>query len=320
MKGKINKPVWIFVLLALLCSIVEAPALDYIGVVTNTPNLLAYWQFDPVFQTNSCVNGFTGTLQGNAQIGAPGSGVPLSSDPGAEALLLDGSNSYFTTTLIGEITNQGTVLVWVYLTAQPSTAGHIFEITSQSQEQDDFDFQIETDNNTYFFTDSGSSTVYTEPLPLNQWQFLAATFIANSNRCIYLNGQLAASSTAGPHSVNNTEFWIGNDRVFGPRLFEGRIDEVAVFNRALAASEIAAVYSAALGPPLNIAALASNVILAWPTNFPTFLLQTNASLDTTNWGTIPTPYTVNSTNYSVTSPIGVSTTFYRLISSSTPME
>ena len=146
---------------------------NYASHVMFIPNLLGYWRFDPVFQTNSCVNGYTGTLQGNAQIGAAGSGCPLASDQTNQALLLDGVNSYLTTSLTGQIPSQGTILVWVYLTAQPSTAGHIFAIVSQSQGGNDFDFQIETDNHTKFY--AGGVTVYSQALPLNQWHFLAAT-------------------------------------------------------------------------------------------------------------------------------------------------
>ena len=300
-----------FSLTAASVSADQAPS--YLNIVTNTPNLLGYWRFDPIFQTNSVVNGYTGTLQGNAQIGLPGSGCPLLADPANQGLLLDGVNSYLATSLTGQITNQGTVLVWVFLTAQPSTAGHIFQITSQAASGNDFDFQIQTDNHTYFFTDSGGSTVYPQPLPLNQWHFMAATFIANSTRCIYLDGQLVASSSAGAHAVNNTAFWIGNNRVFGPRLFQGRLDEVALFNRALTASEIAAVYSSAIAPRLSITPQNNNVVLTWPTNYPGFALQTNAVLNLQNWGTLATSYGINFTNYAFTNAIGSSTMFYRLM-------
>jgi hypothetical protein len=313
MKMNHSKPAWPAVLFALWCGAAQIQAADYAGIITSTPNLLGYWRFDPVFQTNSIVNSWTGTLQGNAQIGQPGSGCPLDSDPANQALLLDGVNSYLTTSLTGQITNQGTVLVWVYLTAQPSTAGHIFQITSQAAVGNDFDLQIETDNHVHFFTDSGGSTVYAQALPLNQWHLLAATFIANSNRYIYLDGQPVASSTAGSHAVNNTAFWIGNNRVFGPRLFQGRLDEVAVFNRALTASEIAAIYSAARGPALNIVLQKTNVILTWPTNSTGFALQTNGSLNLGNWGTLTTSYGILSTNYAFTNAAGSSLMFYRLM-------
>jgi uncharacterized repeat protein (TIGR03803 family) len=287
---------------------------DYSGIIISTTNLLGYWRFDPVFQVNSWVNGYTGALQGNAQIGPPNSGCPLASDPANQGLLLDGSNSYLTTSLTGRIDSQGTVLVWVYLSAQPSTVGHIFEITSQVQSGtgNDFDFQIQTDNHIYFFTDLGSITVYPQALSLNQWHFLAATFVANSTRSIYLDGQLVASSTAGPHSVNNNPFCIGNDQVFGPHCFQGRIDEVAIFDRALSSSEIAVIYAAAQRPTLNVTPLNNAVLLTWSTNFTGYVLQTTASLSTTNWTTLAAPYGIIATNYAVPNSINGSAAFFRL--------
>lgn len=88
----------------------------YAEGITNTSNLLGYWRFDPTFRFNSCVNGYTGTPQGNASIGAAGSGCPLYLDPENQSLLLDGSSSYLGTSLTGQIGNQGTLMAWVYLT------------------------------------------------------------------------------------------------------------------------------------------------------------------------------------------------------------
>ena len=160
MKTRIINSSWAVGVLTLLCAVEQTHALDYIATVTNTPNLLGFWQFDPTYQSNSSINGYTGTLQGNAQIGPPGSGCPLASDPTTQALLLNGTNGYLSTSLTGQIVSQGTVLAWVYLTAQPATAGHIFQVTSQAKTDDDFDLQIQTDNQIYFYTDTGTSTVY----------------------------------------------------------------------------------------------------------------------------------------------------------------
>ena len=311
--GKSRKRLGSCLALILTCLAPVAGAADYVSLVTSTPNLLGYWRFDPVFQSNSCVNGYTGTFKGNAQIGPPSSGYPLPLDPTNQALLLDGTNSYVLTSLTGRITNQGTVLAWVYLTAQPSTAGHFFQITAQAEGGNDFDFQIQTDNHVYFFTDSGSSTVYAQSLPLDQWHFLAATFVASSNRAIYLDGQQVASSTPGGHSVNNNPFTIGANYVFSGRYFEGKMCEVAVFNRALSALEIATIYAAAGGASLSITPLAGAVVLTWPTNFSGYALQTNGSpANGSGWATLTTNYGVLSTNYAVTDAISASQLFYRL--------
>ena len=263
----------------------------YENLVTNTANLLGYWRFDPLFQTNSCVNGYTGTLQGNAKIGAPGSGHPLPADPANQSLVLDGGNSWLLTSLTGHITNQATVMAWVYLTNQPSVMGHTFYVAGDSQSGDDLDLQIQTDNHVYFFTDNNSpwsSTACTNSLSTNQWHFLAASFVASGNRVIYLDGAPVATSTAGGHSVNNNPFTIGASYVWGGRFFAGRISDVAVFNRALSASEISAFYAAA-SPALTNVTLTVNlsgngVVISWPAAAGGWTLQTNSNLATTNWG------------------------------------
>ena len=224
----------------------EFNPVNYKHLVEGASALLGYWRFDPIYQAASFVNGYAGTLVGNAQIGPPGSGYPFPSNPANQALQLDGVSGYVRTTLTGQITNQGTVLAWVYLTEQPEALGHIFQITSQAALGNDFDLQIETNNYLAFYTDNGSATVFRNALPLNEWHFLAATFTANSNRTIYLDGQAAAISVCGNHTVNGNPLRIGANAIFSDRNFAGKLSDVAVFSRALSDGEIASLYSAAL--------------------------------------------------------------------------
>lgn len=242
---------WFFI--AGLCGgMLEVSAADYASTVQSLPNLVGYWRFDLPTPTHSVVHDYTGALVGNARISSPGLGCRLPSESANQCLLLDGNDSYLPTSLSGQIETEGTVLAWVYLAAQPASAGHFFQITSQSAVGNDFDLQIQTDNHVYFFTDAGTATVYPHELPLQEWHFLAATFVANGLRAIYLDGRPVATSTAKAHVVNNTPLWIGNNRTFGPRCFAGRLDEVAVYNRALTAAEIGLAYAAATAPILDI--------------------------------------------------------------------
>ena len=114
--------------------------LDYVSTVQGTSGLLGYWRFDAASQANSLVNGYTGSFQGNAAVGSTGAGPALAIDSNNTPLVLDGSGDYVQTSLTGNITGAGSVTSWVYLTVQPGTTGHIFQITSQSQVGNDFDF------------------------------------------------------------------------------------------------------------------------------------------------------------------------------------
>jgi Concanavalin A-like lectin/glucanases superfamily len=302
--------------LALFDANASAQGVNYVSTITNTPGLLGYWDFDPGFLTNSLVNGYQGTLYGNAFIGPPGSGAPVPTDPANQGLLLDGQSSYMVTTLTGQIADAGTTMAWVYLTNYPSVAGRIFQITSEGDDGNDFDFQIDTDDLLHFYTDSGGSTVSPQPVPLNQWHLLAGTFVANSVRVLYIDGIPVATNTPGSHSPDDSYYTIGENLQFRGRYFEGTIAEVAVFNQALSAQEISNIYAAAFNTPvLSINQAGNTVVLSWPTNFPDYTLQTNGLLALPGgWADYPAIFNITGTNYQVIDGIGAAAQFYRLSS------
>ena len=221
---------------------------DYATVIENTPNLLGYWRFTTASQANSEVNGYTGTLMGGAAVGDANSGPSVTGDRSNKALVLDGATGVVTTSLSGQIDQQGSIVAWFYLTALPSTTGRAFYIAGESQFGNDFDLQIDPDDMLKFFTEAGAhvtAPVAFTAADLNQWHSVVATFTANATRNLYLDGNLVDSNVPGGHSVNTAPLTIGESSVFTGRFFAGRIDEVAVFDRELTATEVADIYAAA---------------------------------------------------------------------------
>jgi hypothetical protein len=260
--------------------------LSYSNLVVNTPNLLGYWPFAPATQANSFDNGYTGAFQGTAAIGGANSGPLLFNMPGNTALLLNGTNSYDNTSLVGGLSatgtnaDQGTILGWFNLSVLPSTAGRFFTIAGESYDANDFDVQIEMDNKLKFYTDTGSATVAGTAFTsasLNTWIFFAATFNTNVSRSLYVNGALVASSVPGAHNpAEGGSFAIGASDVWPGRYFQGALDEIAIFNRELTAQEISTLYAAGLGLPfipLNIGHAGANVVLSWTDPTSLFSLQ-----------------------------------------------
>jgi MYXO-CTERM domain-containing protein len=240
-------------------------ALDYTQTVENTPGLLAYYQFSGT--TSSSVNGYTGTLTSGASIDVAGSGPALADDPANQALNLNGtSGNELQSSLTSGVSTSGTILAWVNLAQLPSSAGRFFYVAGESAVGDDFDLQIQNDNKIYFYTDSGGN-VSSAPLTaanVGQWLFIAATFTANNDRNLYINGVQVGSDTPGAHGDSMNPFTIGYSNVFGGRAFDGDIDEVAFYNTDLSASQISMI-AASEGTPapepaslgvLGIAALA----------------------------------------------------------------
>src|SRR5262249_25131506 len=85
----------------------------------------------------------------------------------------------------------------------------------------------------------------TANLALNTWTHLAATYDGTTLR-LFVNGMLVSSvATSGPIITSTNQLQIGGDSIYG-QYFQGRIDEVRVYNAALSAAQITADMNTAL--------------------------------------------------------------------------
>ncbi|MDD3170506.1 MAG: LamG domain-containing protein [Candidatus Paceibacterota bacterium] len=83
---------------------------------------------------------------------------------------------------------------------------------------------------------------------LNKWSFLALTHIGNGDRKFYLNGTEISGTYIGTKEAPNVQpssVYIGS-RQGSLEFFDGRIDEVRVYNEAVPASQIQQNYYAGL--------------------------------------------------------------------------
>jgi hypothetical protein len=93
-----------------------------------------------------------------------------------------------------------------------------------------------------------SIALSTSQVPLNQWVLVTAVATANNPDQIYFNGVLQPTKTEGPVwngavSYSGSWFAIGQDEISNYP-FDGLIDEVQVYNVALTANQIQAIYNA----------------------------------------------------------------------------
>ena len=138
-------------------------------------------------------------------------------------------------------------------------------------------------------------------IPSDQWSFVAAVIDGpKSNATLYLyntNGQASATNSDLAHT---NEAWdgearIGSDPQSTGRTFNGIVDDVAVFNRALTPAQILNLYNAAFAtvtPPavtLAIQRLGPNVVLSWPQG--TLLESTNGATGPYFTNNAASPYT-----------------------------
>ena len=88
-------------------------------------------------------------------------------------------------------------------------------------------------------------------LPVNTWTNLAVTY-DGSNLRLYVNGTLTSTTAATGNMANSTlPLRIGANAIWG-EYFAGRIDEVRVFNRALAAAEVTTMMNTPVAGASNV--------------------------------------------------------------------
>jgi len=84
-------------------------------------------------------------------------------------------------------------------------------------------------------------------IPTGSWSHVAMTYDGTTER-LYVNGtQVASGAFSGTISTSNSPFKIGGNAIWG-EWFNGLIDEVRLYNRALSAAEIQTDMNAAISP------------------------------------------------------------------------
>lgn len=252
---------------------------NYNSVLPITVNLknrlLAYYPF----------NGNVGDSSGNAKHGTAVGAVTYGTDHNGSvnsALSLTGgfNNGRVTTNssmFNFQYTDSFTVAFW-FLDAG-SSSGRII-----STENSEGNFRISTYGSGIYAVAFGSSLAYLyDTVQLNQWNHIVYTFSNRSVR-LYKNGVLKASQTNNSTETFNygTAFTIGSKAASAYDTWNGKIDEVALWGRAINANEVAALYNSTGLLPIQLLSFNAkptdnNVTLNWQTanaiNFSHFELE-----------------------------------------------
>ena len=119
------------------------------------------------------------------------------------------------------------------------------------------------------FAGANANVFGTAILAINTWSHIALTYDGTTLR-LYLNAALVSTQgKTGAMTTSTNPLQIGGDSIYG-QFFQGAIDEVRIYNRALAQPEIQADMNTPLGasftPPSNLLATVvsgSQVNLSW---------------------------------------------------------
>ena len=206
--------------------------------LTEAPDLVGLWHFDEGEGTttvDSSGYGNNGTL-----VNGP---VWHDGKVGNNALSFDGVDDYVDcsqgTNL--NITDAITIEAWVYPTASSydqwdailAKGGSSYRLHMHDNQ---FDLGLSIVGQPNQNLDAGSVFVQ------NQWTHVAGTYNGTIMK-IYINGTLANSiAVSGAIKTNDYPLWIGDNSQVPDRYFNGLIDEVTIYNRALSAEEIKSDY------------------------------------------------------------------------------
>jgi Protein of unknown function (DUF4038)/Concanavalin A-like lectin/glucanases superfamily/Putative collagen-binding domain of a collagenase len=110
---------------------------------------------------------------------------------------------------------------------------------------------------------AGSPLYGTGALTVNTWAYLAATYDGATMR-FYVNGvQVASRAQTGAIATSTNPLQIGGDNIYG-QYFEGRIDEVRIYNRALSVAEVLVDMNTPVGGSLSPQAATIGAVTVHP--------------------------------------------------------
>jgi hypothetical protein len=135
---------------------------------------------------------------------------------------------------LGQITGDLTAALWIY----PDSFGDystVFDTVGR-----ELSLWIDTDTKgSYSMGGKGGGTKFSQPFTLGEWQHVA--FVKQGGKAmLYRNGVLSATVKAS--SINTQDWIIGINRSGGGTAWNGKVDDVQLYNSALTPAEIMAAW------------------------------------------------------------------------------
>ena len=198
-----------------------------------------------------------------------------------EAFNLNGTSQYVDVPYNAALTatTNLTVEAWIYPRGlNPASASPIVKKSGEGlAQQDGYSLEMNDTGGVaiWGYINGGVGWVPSVPatVPLNQWSHVAGVY-DGTNLSMYLNGVLVGAPVYEPGQIvaSGNDLQIGHDPAIPSRYFNGLIDEASVYNKALSAAQILAIYNAgslgkcAVGPvivsgPQNQTALAGGTVI-----------------------------------------------------------
>jgi hypothetical protein len=213
---------------------------------TASDSIVGYWRLD------KSVSGNGGTVldySGRGKDGSTGDGINTGAEGvfSTNSFIFDGSNDYVKTDLTTS-PDHITISAWFKAQSWDSGCGN-YIVGKEVNNNNDKSFMLRNCGNgglEYVMQDGGTTWYYarTDGLPTTGvWHHTVATYDGDTSK-IYLDGTLRDQNTgpSGSLEKNNENMWIGSDNSFTGRVFDGNIDEIRIYDRALSSTEVKNLY------------------------------------------------------------------------------
>jgi subtilisin-like proprotein convertase family protein len=269
------------------------------------PAAVSSWSADNT--TADQIDSNTGTLLNGASYGAGFVGTAAFSFASniAKVYLGDPTNLMFT--------NSFSIEGWVFCKGYPSaiTDGHaqIFYRGDARGSLDPYFLCLEPSGVARFHVEDASGTIVEinspNPIALNQWVHLAGSFDGSSGRMVlYTNGVAAISTNT---TVRPFQPLVGDGGVAigclsqsnGGQSLNGRIDDLAVYSRAISAAEVHAIFAAGSAGKYDVAGTLPGALAEAQVTLGNNPASTLFGVNS-NWTTLSVPFTATSSNISLT--------------------
>jgi len=198
------------------------------NVIAQTNSLVAYYPF----------NGNANDESGNGNDGTV-NGAILTTDRFGNTNSAYSFNDNDINIGQGWDTESGSVSMWVNMTG----SGAQRFLSDRNSSQDYISLFVNSSNEVgatiygNIFEDIGQTTVLTQ----NRWHHIVVNWGAGGMQ-LFLNGQLNDSSTNTQHWNATSDLLIGNSQAYPSQGWDGKIDDIHIFNQALLEQEIDSLY------------------------------------------------------------------------------
>lgn len=225
-------------------------------------SLVGYWKMDEV-SADTCVGGVNDSCDASGQ-GNDGAwqGTLNSTGKYGNSVSVNGGGQYvnYGDKAAHDLTLPFTISTWINIAKLPSVKGANETIISKYNfaPNRQWTLEIGTSDEMYFWkSHNGTNGEYLvsdhtfTSADVGVWRQVGITIDAAGTYRFFVDGEQVGSGTVTNTTIytssSNINMWVGA-RNTGPNYFEGKIDEVRLYKRALDASEMKKLYEWAPGP------------------------------------------------------------------------